>query len=322
MRITLAPGRALFFALIGVALPASLHAQRDPLDAYDRYRQPVRPGILWTELTLSTVYDTNIEQNGTYLEGPGLIGDVHAQLRTSTRLPLLRIDYFGRIQQFRASKSWNRDTHSVLVSLEKRVGPVGIEAMGSWQANNQTEDREIADAYFVSPRLSLRLGDHRLRVYGRHWGRDFEEDGREETIRTVGGDIRLRPFDPIELELGARRENGDSDVARSRFVRTSFSARWSTRLGERATLVLEAERRVRTYPERWVELDGMNEPTRDLRWIPSAFLSLGSSPGAEVRLGYEYQVRSSNDLRREYDAHRILLSIRAPFIGWVRAPDS
>ena len=303
---------------LGIAIPEGALAQGDPLDAYDRRLNRVSPGIFWTEIGLSTVYDTNIEQNAAYLEGPGLIGNFHAQLRSSRRRPLIRIDYMGMIQQFRASQAWNRDTHSLLGVLHQRLGPIALEAIGSWNANGQTEDREIADAYLFSPRVSIRFRGHRLRAYGRHWARDFEQDDRKETIRTLGGDLRLRPFVSVELELGYRYEEGDSDRGRSRFVRRSITARWRTRLTDRTTLVVEGDRRVRTYPERWVEEYGIEKPTRDVRWIPGAYLSQGRSPGPEMRLGYEYQLRSSNDPRRDYEAHRVTLSFRVPFIGWFR----
>jgi hypothetical protein len=313
---------SVVFLSLPVATPAELKAQGDPLDPYNPSTYRLKPGILWTDIGFSVVYDTNIEQTPTAIDGPGLLADVRAQLRTSTSRPLLRIEYWGRIRQFNSSEKWNRDTHSVLGVLEQRLGPVGLEAIGSLQFNGQTEDRETADAYMASPRISLRFGRSRVRAYGRYWTREFEQDLGRETIRMVGAELRLNVIDRIDWEVGFRREKGESDRPSGRFERHSLSAAWRTRLTQQATLVVQADRREREYPERWIEVDGIEVPTEDLRWIPSIYLKQGNSPGREVRIGYEYEVRSSNDLRREYYAHRATLSFRVPLFGWFRQPVS
>ena len=306
------------FLSFWVAAPTKAHAQGDPLDPYNPSLYNLRPGIFWTDLGLSVVYDTNIEQSQTAIEGPGLLADFRAHLRTSTSRPFFRVEYWGRIRQFNASEKWNRDTHSVFGVLEQRLGPVGLEAIGSWQINSQTEDRETADVYLASPRVNFRFSRGRLRAYGRYLVRQFEQDSREETIRTVGAEFRWRAFARMEWDVGFRHEKGDSDRPSGRFTRQSVSAEWRTNLTHRTTLVVGATRRERQYPERGIEVDGVEVSTEDLRWIPYVFLRQGTSPGPEVRFGYEYQLRTSNDPRREYDAHRVILSFRVPFLGWVR----
>jgi hypothetical protein len=317
-------GRALVatvLACLCVPFGASSQANTPPLP--DSTLNSFNPGIFWTDLGFTVVYDTNFELTQMPLAGPGLLADLRAQLRTSSYRPLLLLEYRGQMRQFKASEQWNRDNHFVNAVMEQRIGPIGIEAIGSLQLNSQTEDREFADVYSISPRISLRLGSTRLRWYWRHWARQFDHDSaEEERIRTVGGEFRWRVASPLEWQVGYRQEKGESNSPYRRFERRSASARLRVNLTNRTAIILESDRRERTYPDRRVEVQGVEVPTEDLRWTPRVYLQQGLPWGPEFRIGYEYQTRTSNDPRREYVSHRAILGFRAPLFNWDRQEHS
>jgi hypothetical protein len=308
---------AVLCLLLALHAPPSAHAQGEPSGWPEYAVQSFRPGLFWTDLGLSVLYDTNLELNQAALEGPGLLADVRAQLRTSTRQPFARLEYRGQWRQYKASERWNRDTHTLQATLDRRLGPLQFEGIGGWQMASQTEDREIADVYSISPRVSLRFGDGRLRAYGRYWARKFEQDsGQKEVIQTRGGDFRWRVFPFMQWEMGYRHEEAESSSSSRRYVRRTASAAIRLDLGAHTTIVMEAARAVRSYPERFVDIGGVRSPIEEIRWTPSVYLQQGSSQGPELRVGHEYQVRTSNDSRREFDAHRATLTLRVPVFNW------
>jgi hypothetical protein len=314
---------ALFCLLMTLFIPSPTRGQVEP-SAWPEYAAyPFTPGLFWTDVGLSVLYDTNLELSQAPLEGPGLLADVRAQLRTSTRRPFARLGYRGQWRQYKASEQWNRDTHTFHATLDRRLGPLQFEGIGSWQIASQTEDREIADVYSVSPRLGLHFRSARLRAYGRYWARRFEQgSGQEEVIRTGGTDLQLKLFSFMEWQAGYRHEKSDSHSASRRYLRETFSAAIRLDLGARTTLIMEGARAERSYPERLVDVEGVMLPTEEIRWTPAVYIQQGSSQGPELRIGYEYQLRTSNDPRREFEAHRTVLSLRVPVFNWDRQPSS
>jgi hypothetical protein len=314
---------AVLCLLLALQFPSPARAQVDPQGWPDYAVYPFRPGLFWTDLGLSVLYDTNFELSQAPLEGPGLLVDVRGQFRTSTSRPLARLEYRGQWRQYKASEQWNRDTHTIQAILDQRLGPLQFEGIGSWQIASQTEDREIADVYSASPRLSLHLGGVRLRAFGRYWARRFEHDSaQEEIIRTAGADLRWRISSFMEWQLGYRYEESESQSSSRRYVRETASAAIRLNLGAHTRLVMEGARAERRYPERLVKVNGLKTPTEEFRWTPAVYIQQGSSQGPELRIGHEYQLRTSNDPRREFDAHRTFLSLRVPVFNWDRQPTS
>jgi hypothetical protein len=237
---------------------------------------------------------------------------VRAQLRTSTRQPFARLEYRGQWRQYKASEQWNRDTHTFQATLDRRLGPLQFEGIGSWQIASQTEDREIADVYSVSPRLGLHFGSARLRAYGRYWARRFEQgSGQEEVIRTGGADLQLEVFSFMEWQAAIATKSPSRTVHPAATCGRPLPQRsaWTwglTRLSSwRGPGGEELPRTSRGCR-------GREAPTEEIRWTPAVYIQQGSSQGPELRIGHEYQLRTSNDPRREFDAHRTVLSLRVP----------
>lgn len=315
--------RVLLAALVMVLVgPHPVVAQTDPFPSLDPARTLFRPGMLWAELGMTVIYDTNYRHDDEELEGPGLFASARAQFRSNSSRPFLRLDYRGQMRQFNATTKWNRHTHLLAGTVDKRLGPLGIEGMGSWQLSTETEDREVADIYLGGVRISLRMGDTRLRLYGRHRLRKFQEDPEnDETILSAGAEFRWKLLGFTEWEIHYRHEESDTDKASRRFQRQTLSGELRLEFGEKSALVIEGGRRSRRYPEREALVNGLEVPTEDSRWVSEISLHRGSSLGPHVWIGYEYQMRTSNDPERDFEAHRGTFSVRVPFLNWAeRSP--
>jgi hypothetical protein len=307
--------------LLAAQPPAPAFAQGEPPNWPEYLALPFRPGLFWADVGLSVIYDTNFELTREALGGPGLQADLRAQLRTDAVRAFARVEYRGEVRQFNASERWNRDTHVLQAVLEQRVGPVGLEGIGTWQLSSHTEDREVADVYSVWARVTVRSRAAWARGYGRYWARRFELDpARGEVIRTGGADVGWRPLRPVELQVGGRYESAESEDPYRRWTRRYLSGSCRLAVGSRTTFTLEASRATRRYPDRTIDHAGRAVPLEDERWVPAAYLQVGGWQGPQLKVGYEFELRRSNDPLRELDAHRASLGLRVPVLNWRGTP--
>lgn len=317
-----APGfprtRTVAVAGLLLSLPAAPAAAQESVE-----EEPVRfdtaPRLFTVDLTVSGVYDTNIDHDQDELESVGVLGGLRVGLRSSGRHPILRLEYRGDIQRFDGTDRWNRQTHGATGTLQGWFGPVTLASRGGVKFNAATEDREIGNRYSVSPRVEVEGGPLSLGLYGVYWTKRFEEDVEaNEEIRGAGAELGWKVPDAGRWEIGYRYEEADSEAARRRFVRQRYSAEYRARLGARDVIELEVERRDRRFLDRTVRVDDLEVPTEDVRWLPAASYRHRFPWGQEVKLEYEFQRRRSNDPARDFDAHRGTLSLRLPLISPVR----
>lgn len=324
--MTAGRGRVL---LAGVAIllgPAAVevHAQWRP-----RERPPPPPNATtnaigpWPftlEVGAAGVFDTNIENNQEELESHGIVAELRAGFQTSVGRPLLRVAYDGRYQSFTRTDRWDLITHDLAAVLARRAGLLSMDLTGRMGLNAMTEDREIGDRYSARARLTIGRGYRRLRLYGLYRARQFEgSGGSDETTRGLGAGYR-GVTDGATLEFGYRYEEADSESGLRRYVQHRASGDYEVPLGLRGDLRASLEWRPRRYLERTVSLDGEEVVRRDAQWIATVSLTHEFAWGQGLRLDYSFQRRTSNDLRGEYQAHRVLVGTRFRLIGPRRRP--
>lgn len=183
---------------------------------------------------------------------------------------------------------------------------------------------------------------HRVRQFGQLSGRDVVNHGG-------GVDYRIGARGQPALELGTRYDRTLTDDQRSQFNRWTQRVTFTAPIGSATTLTLGAYQTTRVYPRRFVELEPLADlellpaelrllegytrepgdaagspfadvpadqllrwrdlPRRDEIWAPTAGL-LVRAFGLDMRLGYELEIRLSNDLRRGYTAHAVTFGSR------------
>lgn len=330
-------GRILGVAVL-VALGTPLGLVREGrAQSEEAYR--LTPRAFALGLRTSGVYDSNIDHDDADIDSRGVIAGIEARLQSSARRPLLTLRYEGALRRFANTERWNRVEHEIAAVLAGRSGPLTLATIGEVDFKAATEDRELGNQYTALQRLSLSLGAVRLRAYGglrlktiddATAGLDPEEMGDEEPddfMTYSGGEIRWKTGGGNSWSLGYRYEDNRSDSPSRRYIQQRYVAEYQAEFTDRDALELGLEYRPRRLPDKLVEVETLDEegepvlseePREDVRWIPYVSLSHVFPWGQEVELEYEYQHRASNDLDKEFEAHRVMLTLRLPLISRYR----
>lgn len=188
----------------------------------------------------------------------------------------------------------------------------------------------------ASQRLRLTAA-RRTRRYEELGGRDAEN-------LSLGVDYRFRSESGAAAEVGSRFEANRAARASSSFTRWTHRARLTVPLAGALVATVEMKQSSRAYPHRHLAVEepgdvdltdrqlevlrrfgdpdepgaggGLDDvppdvllawtrtPRSDHIWTPSAALRLPLGFGVELRTAYRFDGRASNDLRRNYGAHR------------------
>jgi hypothetical protein len=330
-------------AVVLLLLGASLSSGAAQVPGSRSTARTVRP---YLELGVTSVYDTNLERR---YDGPAALGvqtRALAGLRASGRQLTASLDYALGLNRFDTGGRWNWKSHTARASIAARSGPVTLAVTGEYLVGIASEDSEIGNQFGVLPRLELRLGQrNQLRVQAGQRERRFGELGGENADnRFIGADYRIGRSGSATLELGSRFELNDTEDSRSRFRRWTHWLRFFAPFGTGSDLSLELRHYSRVYPERYLSMESPDVlvhpgtalppgyrdllpgrlsqvipwpdetrdrfPRHDLVWIPSAAFAQRVAGGVEFRLGYQYEARLSNDLRRDYGGHLITFGTR------------
>lgn len=323
---------ALAGVLLGWALGSGPNARAQGDEEYELTRQPFALG-----LRTSGVYDSNVNHDEEDIDSRGVIAGIEARLQSSASQPLLTLIYQGTLQRFAKTDRWDRIEHRAGGIVYGSSGPLSIVVVGLVDLGGATQERERGNQYTFLPQSMLRVGPTRLRAYGGlRVTRVDEEAGTEDPEApgalddvTVygGGEIRWWAGEGSSWGLEYRYERSDSDSPYRRYTQQRISADYRAEFMEDSELELGLEYRPRRFPDRLVEVEGVDEagnpvvvdePREERRWIPSISLSHVFPWGQEVEVEYEYQHRSSNDPDKEFEAHRATLTVRLPLVARYR----
>jgi hypothetical protein len=147
---------------------------------------------------------------------------------------------------------------------------------------------------------------------------------RDDVVVYGGGETRWMAGGRSSWTLGYRFEESDSDSPSQRYNQQRYIGRYDAVFWDYSVLEIGLEYRPRRYPDKLVEVEQsdeeaepviVEEPRQDVRWIPRVSLSHVFPWGQEAKLEYEYQHRTSNDPYAEYEAHRVMLTLRLPLVS-------
>ncbi|HUF68840.1 MAG TPA: hypothetical protein VMM79_09385 [Longimicrobiales bacterium] len=321
---------SLLFAAIA-ATPGEARAQR-------RGPSFARLGF---ELTGSSVYDSNLSRSVDRLESWGWTAGGATTLHLERGATALSLEYGVDAHRFGASDRWDRVTQEARATFAGRISDaLRVDVMAEHGTGRASEDREIGKEYAVFPRLDV-LPDSRsrIRIRGGYRIRDYGDlGGRNARNRLIGVDYRIGASGGAGVEIGTRYEVNVTEEARNRFYRWRHRARFTAPLGRASDIAIALEQQSRRYPERLLSMEPVDQlsgeardllagytdsgipgggtgtdprtfPRHDQIWKPSLEITYGAGP-VEIELGYEFEARLSNDLRRGYDGHTLTLGTR------------
>jgi len=310
-------GRARFgSAAIVISLLAAPQAAAEPQDQ-DVAQAPAIPSPAASSRPLSVFVtatsgaDTNIDHDINNLFAYGLALGTGARYQNQPVDPSLQVDYQIAVHRYARSDRWDRLSQQLRAVFERELeGPWEIHAIGEISLKGTSEDRELSDQYVITPRLQYRIDQwRRLRPYATLRLRRYDDDiGRNATNRYVGIEFTQRSGLGDQWDLDLRLERNAARDPRQTYVRWTFSTDYMTPVTPRDRLELEVKLRQQRYTYRLVEVDDRDVPRRDYRWVPSISWVRAINSHAEVRLGYTLETRASNDPRREFTAHLMVMT--------------
>ncbi len=237
--------------------------------------------------------------------GAGLL--LHNEWRT-TRLDLT---YEAAYHSYNIETQWSRVSHFAQANLQQRLSKnlrAGFLLEGSLKGSS--EDRDLSNNVSLRPELEYRLSaNHRLRVRALARGKWLQDDRTRDAASSyveLGGELR---HGRAQFEVGTRYEE-----SRARDSRYDYG-RWTQDVGvtfattRSSELELGLRGRLQRYPNREVEDEnGDDVLRRDRRWETELTWRSAVGSSAELEIGYEVEGRGSNDPRRSYLAHQLIVA--------------
>jgi hypothetical protein len=272
-----------------------------------RSPSPPRP---WSFVAAaSNVFESNIDRNQDNHHAAGAVVGLGGQYQNRADRPSFTVQYQAGAHVYAGAPNWDRISHNLRSAYEKRLfKPVSFEAVGEISIKGSTEDRELGNQYIVSPRLQYRL-PRNVRIGVETGFRVKHYADRTRNATNPYGGVRLtQRIGRGRWDLGYRYEENNSDTARNRYIRSTYSGDFTVPIARADTLGFELKFRSRHY-ERLVRIDDRRVPLRDLKWSLSPEWVHVLSPGVQLRAGYEFEQRGANDPGRNYGAHSTFLAV-------------
>ena len=284
-------------------------AQQPSPPAPSPVASPRRPITFFT--TATTAADSNIDHNDENLFAYGMALGGGAEYQNQPSDPSVLITYRTAVHRYARTDRWNRLSHYVRGVYERELdGPWEVHAIAEVSLKGTSEDRELSNQYIITPRLQYRIDRwRRLRTYATLRYRRYEEDtGRNATNRYGGVEFTQRSQQGDQWDVEFRVEKNGAHDPRQTYIRWTFGTQYMTPFLSRNRLEMEVRFRQQKYSYRMVEVDDTDVPRRDMRWVPSAYWIRTINSHAELRVGYSFESRASNDLGRDFSAHEFVMS--------------
>jgi hypothetical protein len=320
-------GRVLVLLLAGAAMPLTTAAQEvEPDDAEAVVREDTTdlrasrraaaanpaPRLWGGELFLTGAVDSNIERDAEEeLVASGITAGGLLAIQNRSRGPSLLADYRGMLHAYAGTERWDRTTHRIRLFHRMDLGgPWSVETAAVGATGLLTVEYRLAEQVSLAPQLQYQPNrTHRLRAHAalRHrWYRD--ETGSAAWGPYGGGDYRYRWGSWHYADLAFRFEQNRADLPRRNYDRSSYTAAYTRPLGPRDRVRLRLIYRDVRFEDR--ALPTLDGTIRDSRWNPSV-LYVHDFPGPlRADTEYRWSARRSNDVRRDFESHRLSLTLR------------
>ena len=302
--------------LLGLCLGATVplaHGQTRPEDELEQLRgqpdQETPQRRLGLEFRTAGVFDSNIDHDEFDLDSFGGIASIRTQFRTRP----FSLHYQAGLDRFSQTSRWDRTTHRLRADLRQRLtSRWRLNTMAEASLGHTTEDREVLGNYYTFlSEVEHRFDPaRRLYLYGMWRFREYGDAGvREDSAWYGGTEFTHDVGDRQEWSAGYRYEEIDAHLARSAYVRHSYTVEYAVAPTAHDRVRLELTFRPRRYPNRVVELDSGDVFRRDERWSPRFTWTRTLAPGLRAEFDYAYDRQWSNEGDENFRAHRVAYAL-------------
>lgn len=276
---------------------------------------PIQPpaGRHWSVgVIMASVYDSNIDRDERGQDSYGFVVGTAIRYQSAPTRPLFQLNYELAGHSYQPEDQWNRLSNHLTLTFERRLTRrLTLDAIGDVSLNGTSEDRELSDEFLVRPRMEFRVTNaFRARVYGAYRLKRYEENvERDATNHYVGVEFQQRMESGNRWETGLRYEVNDGRGPRYQYVRWTYANEYLLNVTQRDTVAVDIKYRFQHYWYRLVELDDVDVPRRDHRWIPSVSWVHRFGSNLDLSINYNFETRFSNDLDKDFSAHSTSISV-------------
>jgi hypothetical protein len=284
-----------------------------PLDT--RIEQPVprRATRIIPFTSFTTAFDSNVNRDTDDLDSLGAVAGLGVTFKDNPLRPTFEVQYEAGFHQYSNTNRWDRVSHQLRAAWERRLTRrFYFEQVGEVTIKGSTEDHELSNQGTLSPRLEYRFVRWlRLRAIGAWRVKRYDDTpDRNAFNRYAGLELIGRHASGLRWTVGARAELNATVSPRQRYERRTWYIEFSTPLTKRDRIELASTYRRQRYPYRLVDVaHGPDVLRRDARVEPAVEWLHTLSNRVELRLGYGFDGRDSNDTRRDYRSHQGVLGI-------------
>lgn len=172
-----------------------------------------------------------------------------------------------------------------------------------------------ADQSSASVRLQWQKGNDRVRVYADYRIRDYDltAPANGEGWRVAAQyNRRIGSYHWLRFDLRHEKMNSDNSPRRN-FERTVARVKYSLPIAKRVRVRPSLEYRSWSYSDRIARGDPQNDLRKDSYVAPGVEVTYGRSKGVYATASAQYRLRSSNDIRYDFDAVRVGVTVGVRF---------
>ncbi len=261
---------------------------------------------------LTNSFDTNIDHNADNLDSYGVIPGARIQFRQAARHHWFHLMYAVGVHSYTQTNRWDRVSHQFRAGFEGLLtGPLRSETAADVSIGGSSEDRDISNQFQASQAFEIRFDRyHRLQTYATIRFKRFPDAPQNNAFKpNIGFEYEQRYRNGQRWGFGGRYEIKRVANPRSNYYRWTFDIEYRTPMVLRANqLILQAKNKRKFYWTRRIRVVDKRVLRRDRRWTLGLEWRHTVSRGVKMSLGYQYEVRTSNDDRKFYRAHFVVLA--------------
>jgi hypothetical protein len=262
----------------------------------------IRAKRFWLFASLSTGFDSNINQDPDGTPSFGLVSSMGFHFQDNAEKPSFEIEYEAGLHHYTNTDKWNRVSHSAATSYKRHLfGRWYTRTTGELSLRGSSEDRELNNQYLLGQQLEYRpTANTRLIGFAAYrLKRDPVEEGKNAIDPYIGAKFVQRLRGERRWEISYRYDHNRSWDPRNRYVRWTYGARFETPLLQHDRLTFEGSYRPQMYA-RTVKVDDVRVTRHDARWSFNAVWDHPLSERMTMRMFYRFEKRLSNSADKRY----------------------
>jgi hypothetical protein len=274
---------------------------------------------VWLSMSLSSVYDSNINHDEESLNSFGIVPSFGMHFRDNAEKPSFEADYEVALHRYTKTNEYNRVSHDLSTAYRRQLGrKLQSKTTGEISLKGSSEDRDVNNQYLLEQQMQYRFNPaNRVRVFGAYRVKRYPfVDSAKNAIDPYFG---ARFDQKLKGERGwgvsYRYDKNRSQGPKDRYVRWTYDAQFNTPLFKEHhdQLTVDLRYAPRLYA-RQIKVDRVSMPRRDGRWVLDVLYERPLRQDVQMGLNYRYETRHSNDPDKNFNSH--LLGVTFAFNWW------